>query len=131
MQSLIFLIIFFLIGCTTINNSINEPILEVNKNYHGKEIYLKNGEIFEIQLEENPSTGYEWHFFQLDKALLDIISIKKQPKSKFIGAPVISIWKIKALKSGESKIIMKYYRDWEGIEKAVDNFEVKIIISDK
>jgi predicted secreted protein len=70
-------------------------------------------------------------FFQLDKALLDIISIKKQPKSKFIGAPVISIWKIKALKSGKSKIIMKYYRDWEGIEKAVENFEVKIIISDK
>ena len=131
MQILTFLFILFLISCTAIKNNINEPFLKVNKNYHDKEIYLKKGKIFEIHLEENPSTGYEWHFFQLDKDLFEIISIEKQPKSKFIGAPVISIWEIKALKSGESKIIMKYYRDWEGVEKAVDNFEVRTIISDE
>jgi|WetSurMetagenome_2_1015567.scaffolds.fasta_scaffold394529_2 predicted secreted protein len=52
------------------------------------------------------------------------------PREK-IGVPITPYWRIKTLKYGEAQIFMKYYRPWEGPEKALEKFTIKVTISKK
>ncbi len=47
-------------------NMANEPAVILQKGDNGKEISLKVGEVFEIQLEGVGGTGYWWYVRNLD-----------------------------------------------------------------
>jgi predicted secreted protein len=104
----------------------------VTKQDSGKEISLKAGEVFQIELEENGSTGYVWQIDNLDQNYFELLSEdtkKTTTDNNLVGAPVIGIWQIKALKQGSSSIKMDYSRPWEGKESAVDHFAVNLEIN--
>ena len=50
-------------------------------------------------------------------------------KGYFVGAPVLTVWKLRAKKPGTSFVRMNCYRQWEGREKTVSRFEVQVKIT--
>ena len=94
------------------------------------EITVARGETIQIELGETGAAGYIWHINKLDPEYLNLISeekIRTAPEEK-VGAAMKVIWKIMALKKGHTEILMRYYRPWEGQDKALHTYRIKVNI---
>jgi predicted secreted protein len=101
----------------------------LTKEDSGTVVDIGAGDFLEIELEGNPSTGFWWHFDNLDEKYLELVKEETKKISEIrLGAPVLGRWTLKAKNPGEAAIKMAYYRQWEGADKAVDrvSFVVKI-----
>lgn len=101
----------------------------LTKEDSGSVVDIGVGDFFEIELEGNPSTGFWWHFDNLDEEYLELIKQETEKISKGrLGAPVLGRWTFKAKSCGQTTISMAYYRKWEGAGRAADkvSFIVKI-----
>ncbi len=112
------------------NGAIKKILLDMNSS--GKRVELKVGGEIQIELQGIGSTGYSWYFDQLDLDLFELIEeerkeIRKDP-NVLTGGPLQYIWKLKSKRSGTSTIRMDYFRIWEGKEKAIQRFKVRIDI---
>ena len=78
-------------------------------------ISVSVGNIFTLELNTNPSTGFAWQFSQaVDPQYLQLIEhIYIQGKKNVPGAPGKDLWKFKALKPGTTTFALKYVRPWE------------------
>ena len=99
------------------------------KGHHGKIFFVEKGKPFKIELEANPTTGYNWHITEIDENYFKVRSSGYQAEATGrIGSGGKSYWNIIPLKEGISTIRLLYYRVWEGKDKAVDKFTVRIVI---
>jgi predicted secreted protein len=96
---------------------------------NGREIGLKNGELFRIELSQLGGAGYTWHIEKLNLEYLDLVSSETRPIDKErIGGPVLAVWLFRAKKAGTTEIGMDHYRVWEGKDKAINHFGIKLLI---
>jgi predicted secreted protein len=94
---------------------------------NNREISVTSGETFQIELEGTGAAGYKWHIYKLDPEYLELISEETKPiRGGKVGAPIMTYWKIAALKKGNTEIVMRYYRPWEGQDKALRLYRVII-----
>ena len=103
----------------------------ITKQDREKEIIIKTGTIFQIQLEEKGGTGYLWEFDTLNNEYFQLLNVETKSivrKEGYTGNPVIKIWHLKAIKKGPAELTMYYYRPWENKNKAVDRFHLKFKI---
>jgi predicted secreted protein len=102
-------------------------------NSNGKKIELKVGDEIEIELKAVGSAGYAWYLDKLDRDFFDLMGEERKvaapEKGGVVGTPVLMVWKLKARKPATSFIRMLYYRQWEGKEKAANQFEVIVDIT--
>ena len=109
--------------------SVGNMTIFLGENDNNREITMSVGEAIQIGLEETGATGYKWHADKLDPAYLGLISEEtKAGTGRKLGAPVMAYWKIRALKKGHTEILMLYYRSWEGQDKALSRYRLKVNI---
>jgi inhibitor of cysteine peptidase len=70
------------------------------------------GEPFVIELESNPTTGYEWQL-QVDPNKVEIINRKYQSSGSGIGAGGSEQITLRPISSGDTSIRALYKRNWE------------------
>jgi len=124
--SVLFLISFFTIELIYPKEHVS---VILTKEDSGSVLEIVAGDFFVIELEGNPSTGFWWHFDNFDEEFLEVTRQEtKKTSEKRLGAPVLGRWILKAKSPGETTVNMVYYRQWEGLSKAVHkvNFIVKI-----
>jgi len=79
-------------------------------------VEVKVGQEFDITLDSNPSTGYQWQLAkQLNETILVLIGSEYKPSESDLiaGAGGMEIWTFKAVNSGTAEISLKYVRPWE------------------
>jgi len=104
-------------------------IMLLGKEDSGTTHEIKAGDLLYIELEGNPSTGFWWHFQELDEEFLELVKEETEKISEGrLGAPVLGRWRLRAKRCGETTIKMAYYRQWEGVGKAVDRVSFTIRI---
>lgn len=80
---------------------------------HQQNINVKNGDTFTITLRENPTTGYIWSE-SYDQNFLELKSSNYIPNMPILcGSGGIRIFEFKALKTGETSLIMAKSRPWD------------------
>ena len=81
----------------------------------GSVINVEQNKTFEISLEENGSTGYQWFYTMSDISALDLISEEylHYTSRELVGAPIQKIWSFEALKPGTYTLTFEYKRSWE------------------
>lgn len=132
-------LLFFLLSIAIIfpdNGICGEGLLKgdgmiiVNKQHNGKEIEAKVGDVIQVELESLGSAGYRWFIENVDANYVTVISERAEATGgeEQIGAPVLSLWRLRLLRKGSTDIKMFHYRDWEGKEKASDSFGIKLNI---
>lgn len=96
----------------------------------GGQVELKKGDVFEIALKENATTGYIWNVTQLEDEYLRLLlrSTADIRPNQVAGAPITLRWRFEALQPGETVLKMANYRTWEGLQNAVEKFEIRLII---
>ena len=101
-------------------------VVILHKQDGGREVQLKSGDVIQVELDGSGGTGYWWYATGLDAARAELVSEETKAPSdkKLLGGPTRGIWRFKAKEPGKTDLTMKYYRVWEGPEKAVDQFSV-------
>ncbi len=103
--------------------------LTVTKAQDRQDQELKVGSILIIELPGRGGTGYSWSAVAAGAPYLMLISqTARQLKEGLPGGPVIQVWRFKAEKPGATEIKMAYFRPWEGVGQAKDQFHLKIRI---
>lgn len=119
--TLVILCVLFFSLCFAQAQEINETTQN--------DIQVRVGDIFSIKLQSNPTTGYEWYFFQpLDNSMVELVkrdSISDKPVRE--GSGGIEIFTFKALKVGKTMISMEYVRKLNRGKEGARNFRIDII----
>lgn len=85
-------------------------------------IEVSEGDLLVPNLCSNPTTGFQWSEFPQisDQNILKQTFHKfTAPETGKVGASGSEEWGIQILKEGNSTLIWKYSRPWEGGEKAI------------
>lgn len=102
--------IFILSGCASRPDGkliFSEPI-------NGCTVSMENGEEFELQLKENPTTGYIWTVDKLESSMLSVSKVDyKADNSQLLGSGGVRTIRIKTLNPGQTKIRLLMVRPWE------------------
>jgi inhibitor of cysteine peptidase len=102
------------------------PKMTVSDADDNKTISLKKGDIFELRLKAQPSTGYSWQVTSIknaEKAGEDKIIT---PEETLPGGVETQIMRFKALAPGEGEIILQYFRPWEKKSESDKKFTVRL-----
>ena len=77
--------------------------------------------VFEIQLEGNITTGYEWNYSMDQEGIVEEVSAEyvQDPADKDIdGAGGTYIYEFSGLKEGDVTLTFEYAQPWEDVEPA-------------
>jgi inhibitor of cysteine peptidase len=84
-----------------------------------RSLAMRVGETVEMQLVENPSSGFRWGLVADGRPYCSVESEPLRPGSTVPGASRRRSWKIHALAAGACEVELAYRRAWEaGINPA-------------
>jgi inhibitor of cysteine peptidase len=102
---------------------------QVTRERNGEELKIALGEQFEIELAENPTTGYRWHFLSTGGPVLDIQEDSFQSTGAACGAGGMRRWRLRALQMGTTQLAIEHRRSWE--THATETFVVHVLVTAK
>jgi predicted secreted protein len=125
----------FSFAMSSYKNMNEEKIIIIKKEDNNRELTMQKGDIVQIELEGTGSTGYWWHLIvpdsEPDSKYIQLVSEETKALTEGKpGAPILGIWRFQALKKGTADIRMAYYRTWEGRERALEHFLIRVTIKD-
>jgi predicted secreted protein len=119
-------IIFFLFlnGCTA--QRMDQDLAIANP-IHSSE-YKKIGDIFEVSLPINKTSGYVWKFSMSNPNVLQLInsSATNAKSDNKMGGSDVVVWKFQAINAGKVIINFDYLREWENRPNKTEKFEVNV-----
>ena len=97
----------------------------------GKKIALRTGDIFQVQLKGVPTAGYKWEIKDLDLTKLKMADegVKSLTPPRMVGGSSLFLWRFQAAAPGDCLLVIKYFRPWEGPDKALDTFTLDLAIA--
>jgi inhibitor of cysteine peptidase len=106
-SALILMAAAMITGCATKVEAYTDPGTVVNAGLNQE---------FTLALGSNISTGYSWQP-AFDPNVLNLVNKEYKngdnANGKIVGAPGVEYFTFKALKTGETKITLRYWRPWE------------------
>ena len=100
-------------------------MIKLNNGDNGGKVELRVEESIEVQLPENPTTGYRW---QLNLPVGPVLEVEDnlfaRPYSGTVGAGGLHNWRFSALQEGIILLKIENRRSWE--PQPVGTFEVTI-----
>jgi len=115
-------------------NDLKKEIIEkntvtVNEQDSGKLIRVQCGDLIRVELAAMGGAGYNWYIDNLNTVYLELLSEETaSAPGEEIGGPVTRVWIFKTKKEGKAEIKMDHYRIWEGKEKAIGHFSVRLSV---
>lgn len=112
--SIIFIVVLIISGCKTISTTSEGHNDEVTK-MKSRNYSVSVGETVDIKLTSNPTTGYKWHWSNMESVTVVESSGYKYIKDKPIqhGSGGIEVWTFIGVKPGKETIILEYCRSWD------------------
>ena len=94
------------------HDSNKGEIKSYDSSYNTKTITVKPGDLFNVTLDENPTTGYGWQV-NATSGLRIVGDYNQSSESGAIGVGRIHIWQIEATGAGDQVFSGIYKRSWE------------------
>lgn len=123
-----------LISAVLITASLNlfaADVTDLTEKDSGRTVKLKKGDMVNVALTGNPTTGYTWEVSVID---MDILKQTGEPKftpdTDAIGSGGKAILQFEAVGAGQSPLELIYHRVWEHGIPPADTFKVSIIVGD-
>ncbi len=121
----------FAVSCTTssfITKTEMTSMIVIRQADAGQYFTAKTGDIIEIILEENPSTGYLWEIADIDhNILVSLESSFSDSGDVILGSAGIHKFLFKVKAPGETIISLRLSRPWENEADAIEQFQVTIL----
>jgi predicted secreted protein len=95
----------------------------------GASVQLKTGDILEVHLRSNPTTGYMWYVHPKSTPLLKLIGQSQtQAAQPGVGRPIFQIFQFQAVGAGDGVLLLHYIRTWEKPLPAEEQFDLHVAI---
>jgi len=94
----------------------------------GKTVDAQVGEIIEVSLKENPSTGYRWAIDQGDGQIAQMHGTEyhRGTSANAMGAGGQRIFSFIMKRAGRVTVRLKLWQAWEGDTSVVERFDINI-----
>lgn len=92
---------------------------------NGSTVELATGDTFQVKLNENPTTGYQWSL-ETTGGLEIMNDNYLPPATGLVGAGGIHEWDIKATASGTQQVTAVYSRSWENLTGSEQRFVLTV-----
>ena len=105
--------------------SHSQPLLILTQKDQGKLIAIPMGQLFSIQLIENPTTGYHWTVCNISG--VHLLTKQFQPSSiseEAVGHAGIRIFQFQVIHAGKHTLQFKHWREWQGESSIIEKFQV-------
>jgi predicted esterase/predicted secreted protein len=104
--------------------------LILDESCDGKTVFLAAGETFSLGLKGVPTAGYVWKIVEIDDKMINKLDEgqKSLAKPGLVGGSAQFFWRFQAIGKGKTRLILKYFRPWEGAEKASKTLTVDLTI---
>jgi inhibitor of cysteine peptidase len=95
----------------------------------GATVQLKTGDVLEVHLKSNPTTGYEWSVDTKSTPLLKLIGQSQTEATQpGVGRPIFQIFKFEATGRGSGVLLLRYARSWEKPSAQDQQFDLQVTI---
>jgi len=93
-----------------------------------REVALRRGQVLEVSLEANPTTGYRWEVLEVDTHILQPVGEPEfKPESKLMGAPGVETLRFQVVGEGRTTLRLAYRRPWEKDVKPLKTYTVEVV----
>lgn len=108
----------------------------LNQGNNGETVKLRIGDEIMLQLPENATTGYRWYIDRAEgvEEVVDEETSASAPstpspsspeeRNPIMGRGGLREFRFRATKAGKGRLALKYYRQWEGEDSALDSLAV-------
>jgi inhibitor of cysteine peptidase len=103
---------------------------QLDKHASGTEISLRSGDVVELRLQENPTTGFKWQIKAPGHPVCAIVAENYVAGRAAPGAGGTRHWQIRAIASGTAQIELIYARQWETEVPPAQTFTMTIRAED-
>ena len=103
-------------------------MIVVDQNHSGQTIDLPVGQVMELRLAENPTTGYRWTFVSDGAPACVVVSDRFEASRRAAGPGRRASWQIKGALVGECRIAMQYGRSFQP-DAAAQSFALHVRVT--
>ncbi len=123
---LLLVVTMVLSGCQ--NPFVKGPV-KLTETDAGSTVEMNVGDMLQVTLEGNPTTGYDWEMASGDAAVLEQLGASTyKADSDLMGAGGQVTLRFKAVAAGQTTLQLVYHRPWETDEPPAETFEVTVIV---
>ncbi len=98
----------------------------------GSEVELAAGQVLEVTLESNPTTGYSWQVSEVDRAVLAQVGEAEFQEAPIEGEQMVGAGGVETLRftagPGETTLTLEYRRPWEKDVDPLETFTVQVMV---
>jgi inhibitor of cysteine peptidase len=88
-------------------------MMKIDRSYNEREVTLDMGEVVEISLAENPTTGFRWELRVKPEPACSLVKSWFEPAAGPPGKGGTHRWQFQAVRPGSAEIKLEYRRPWE------------------
>jgi inhibitor of cysteine peptidase len=104
-------------------------VLTIDQSYDGKSLDLPVGQVIELRLPENPTTGFTWHFDKDGAPACTIARSAFTAGANRPGAGGEHAWDITAVTRGNCEIALVYRRPSDAAGAPAQTFRVIVHVT--
>ncbi|MEZ4521208.1 MAG: protease inhibitor I42 family protein [Thermomicrobiales bacterium] len=119
-------------GCITGDDDDGgtDPDLTLTNGDAGGTFEVNEGDTIVVELESNPTTGYEWSVDELTPAVLTYTGSEYEPdEGDAVGQGGTQRLSFQAANPGQATLALKYWRSWEGDSSIDQRYTVTIDVT--
>jgi inhibitor of cysteine peptidase len=101
----------------------------IDEQFDHKTVQVALGEVVELRLAENPTTGFHWRMTQDGRPVCDVKDTAYNAAGTRPGAGGAHSWRLTAAQPGRSQVELVYQRAWDAAAAAGRRFSVTIDVA--
>lgn len=101
-------------------------MLTLGEQDNGRRVPARAGDVVEVRLPENATTGYRWALDSQDGAVIQAQDTAANYPSAAVGSGGEAIFRFRVVGAGSASLALKSWRHWEGDKSVVQRFAVTI-----
>jgi len=118
--------LFVTVCGSTMASAATKVVTDADK---GSTVVLKTGDVLEVRLSSNPTTGYEWYVHKQSTPLLKPSGQSQtQSTQPGVGRPIVQIFKFATAGKGTGVLLLHYVRSWEPPDPNEEQFNLHVTI---
>lgn len=106
-------------------------MLAIDATSAGQTLTLPVGQVLELRLAENPTTGFRWRFSSDGEPACRVVADSFEKGAEGLpGAGGTHVWTIKGVQAGTCEIALRYDRSWNAEAPPGRSFGVQVRVTD-
>ncbi len=128
LRLIIIMIVSLLSACGT-SASPEKSTRQITEADAGRQVELRVGDMLELTLPANPTTGYQWETSDLDSAIIRPVGDQTfEPSSNAVGSGGLVTLRFEAVGVGQTELKLILHRPFEKDVPPTQTFEATVVV---